>query len=187
VAGDVSAAQLHNRDKVDLTTFDAKPGEGTLALAGKIAHLTGTTSFTLNASARAEIKSFVQSGGTLIVDAAGGSSTFAAAAEAELNAIFGADAKQLDNPLPATAEIYKTPGFSTDSISYRAFAREILLRSARQPRIRGITYNGRVRVFYSREDLSGGLVGQPVDGVYGYEPASASELMRAIILYAMGK
>jgi hypothetical protein len=181
------AALLHNRDKIDLTTFEAKPGEGALALAGKIAHLTGTTSFTLSDSARAEIKAFVQGGGTLIVDAAGGSSSFAAAAEGELHTIFGNDAKQLDNALPAVAEVYKVPGFSPDNIAFRAFARESILRSAHQPRLRGITFKNRVRVFYSREDLSGGLVGQPVDGVYGYEPASASELMRAIVLYAMEK
>jgi hypothetical protein len=181
------ATLLHNRDKIDLSTFEAKPGEGTLALTGKIAHLTGTTSFSLSGSARTELKSFVQGGGTLIVDAAGGSSSFAAAAEAELHAIFGNDAKQLDNPLPAVADVYKTPGFTTDNIAYRTFAREILLRSARQPRLRGISFNNRVRVFYSREDLTGGLVGQPVDGIYGYDPASAAELTRAIVLYAMGK
>ena len=44
---------------------------------------------------------------------------------------------------------------------------------------------GRFGVFYSREDLSTGLVGQSVDGIYGYEPATATRLMRAMLLYAM--
>jgi hypothetical protein len=79
------------------------------------------------------------------------------------------------------------PGFSADSIAYRSFARDILLRNARQPRLRGITFGKRIGVFYSREDLSAGLVGQAVDGVYGYEPQAATDLMTAMLLYATAK
>jgi hypothetical protein len=178
------AAILHNKNKIDLTTFNAKPDE---LMAAKIAHLTGTSAFTLSEDVRVVIRSFVQSGGTLIVDAAGGSSEFAASAENELHTIFGKDAKELDNPLPTSADIYKVPGFSPESIAYRSFARDILLRNARQPRLRGITINKRLHVFYSREDLSAGLVGQPVDGVYGYEPQAATELMTAMLLYASSR
>ena len=39
-------------------------------------------------------------------------------------------------------------------------------------------------MFYSREDLSGGLVGEPVDGIVGYDPATATAIMRNILLYA---
>ena len=53
-----------------------------------------------------------------------------------------------------------------------------------EPRLRGITQNGRVAVFYSREDLSAGLVGEPVDGIIGYTPATATAIMRNILLYA---
>jgi len=180
------AAVMHNREKIDIKLITAKPGDGVLA-AVKIAHMTGTGPFTLNDSARLEIKSFVQGGGTLIIDAAGGSSEFAAAVESELHTMFGNDAKQLDNPLPASNPIYTQPGFSLDSISYRSFAREALLRTSRQPRLRGITFNKRVRVIYSHEDITGGLVGEPCDGIYGYEPAACTELMRAIVLYASSK
>ena len=54
---------------------------------------------------------------------------------------------------------------------------------------------GKGRVFLSQEDLSVGLVGQPVDGIVGYVPhqvqipehktrMGASELMTNILLYA---
>ena len=46
--------------------------------------------------------------------------------------------------------------------------------------------NGRARVIYSPDDLSAGLVGQNVDGVSGYDPATATELMTRIVLYASG-
>lgn len=39
-------------------------------------------------------------------------------------------------------------------------------------------------VFYSREDLSAGMVGEPVDGVLGYNPETATEIMRNIVLSA---
>ena len=42
----------------------------------KFAHLTGTTSFKLDDAARNEIKQFVEAGGTLVIDAAGGSGKF---------------------------------------------------------------------------------------------------------------
>jgi hypothetical protein len=180
------AAVLHNKHHIDLATFPAKPGDGLLA-ATKVAHLTGTSAFTFNDAARLEIKSFIQSGGTLIVDAAGGSSEFAASVENELHQIFADQAKQLDNPLPTSSAVYKVPGFSADAIAYRSFARDVLLRNARQPRLRGISFGKRIQVFYSREDLSAGLVGQAVDGIYGYEPQSATDLITAMVLYATGK
>ena len=54
----------------------------------------------------------------------------------------------------------------------------------RGPRVRGIKVGDRLAVFYSREDLSAGLVGEPVDGIIGYEPATATQIMRNILLYA---
>jgi hypothetical protein len=54
------------------------------------------------------------------------------------------------------------------------------------PRLRGIEVNNRTGVIYSPEDLSVGLVGMSVDGIYGYEPDYANKLMENIVLYAMG-
>jgi hypothetical protein len=33
-------------------------------------------------------------------------------------------------------------------------------------------------------DISAGLVGEPVDGIVGYDPASATKLMTNMIVYA---
>jgi hypothetical protein len=52
------------------------------------------------------------------------------------------------------------------------------------PRLRGIEVNGRLAVIFSPEDLSVGLVGGAVDGIYGYEPESAVNLMRCVLTYA---
>jgi hypothetical protein len=50
-----------------------------------------------------------------------------------------------------------------------------------------VTNNSRTRVFYSAEDLSEGLVGQPIDGIYGYSPQIATSLMANLLTYAAAR
>ena len=47
---------------------------------------------------------------------------------------------------------------------------------------RCLVWSRSLAVIFSREDLSAGLVGEPVDGITGYSPASATELMTNILL-----
>jgi hypothetical protein len=55
------------------------------------------------------------------------------------------------------------------------------------PRLRGIEVaNGRTGVFYSPEDLSVGLVGMTIDGIYGYDPEDATDLVQNVVMLAMG-
>jgi len=149
----------------------------------KLAHLTGTAQLKLTDAQRQELKTFVEAGGTLIIDAAGGSTEFAASVEQMLRDTFGADASEIESPLSPDCPIYQLPGRIVGEIQYRQFARS-RLSNIRMPQLRGIKIGGRLAVIYSREDLSAGLVGEPVDGVTGYSPASATELMTNVILYA---
>jgi len=179
------AAVLQNQDEVDLSVFAAKTGDGTLATA-QIAHLTGTTDFSLSAAARAEIQAFVRTGGTLVVDAAGGSLPFADAAERELRKLFGPGAvRGLAEPLPADHPVFRVPGHVIDSFSYRAWARLMSVGSLKKPRLRAIHNGTRIVVFFSREDLSAGLVGEPVDGIVGYSPQTATQIVQNILLYSV--
>jgi hypothetical protein len=79
-------------------------------------------------------------------------------------------------------------------VEYRPFARKSL-GNIHLPRLRGMEISNRLAVIFSGEDLSVGLVGQPVDGIVGYVPQrvtipehktrmGASELMENILLYA---
>jgi hypothetical protein len=54
------------------------------------------------------------------------------------------------------------------------------------PRVRGLSLSGRLAVIFSREDLSVGFVGQNVDGILGYDPATATAIGRNVILLAAG-
>lgn len=194
-------AVLHNKRGVDLDVQTVSLGDGALTkspaikavAAGpsaaaastgfNIAHLTGTVKFDLTPAQIAELKKFVEGGGTLVVDAAGGSGEFTASAEEMLRSAFGSAAKQLDEPLPQDNVIYHLPGAALGTVTYRSFARQSLSGNFRTPRLRGIVIDGRTAVIYSPIDLSAGLVGQPVDGIVGYSPESATELMSDVLLY----
>jgi uncharacterized protein DUF4159 len=177
------AAIFHNTRDTQLSVEPVKPGGGKLA-AYRIAHLTGTGRLTLSDDARKELKDFVARGGTLIVDAAGGDAEFATSAELELKTIFGADvAAALAKPLAPDDPLYSA-GEKIDSVGYRQYATRAVTGAMKSPRICGVPSGARIGVFYSREDLSEGLVGEPVDGVIGYDPASATRLMTNMITYA---
>jgi hypothetical protein len=144
----------------------------------KVAHLTGTTRFTLTDAAVAELGEYVSGGGLLVIDAAGGNSEFAESADALVKKVApGAVA----NSLPAGHALYQGADGKEMPIEYRRFARKSLLGNARAGRLTGVEVNGRLAIIVSREDLSVGLVGQSVDGVIGYAPETATALMANVV------
>ena len=185
------SAVMHNTFGTGLKVTPVKLGEGKLTSDYKVAHLTGTGRLVLPEKARDEIKKFVEGGGTLIIDAAGGSSEFGIDAQTMVLAMFGGQTAQL----AADHAIYKA-GFPISEVEYRPWARKFL-GNIRAPRLRAVMVNNRPGVILSAEDLSVGLVGHPVDGITGYIPAQykgadgrvrsgATELMANAILFANG-
>jgi hypothetical protein len=130
-----------------------------------------------------EVRKFVAAGGTLVIDAAGGSSDFVESAEGLLREIFPDKPAKL---LPADHSLYQLDG-KPIPISYRKYARKLLVGNIKTGRLMGIEVNNRLAVIFSREDLSAGLVGQSVDGVMGYSPQTATDLMGSIVLSAAPK
>jgi hypothetical protein len=178
------SAILHNKFESDVTTENVRLGQDRLSPSVKLAHLTGTSRFKLTDAQRAALAEYIFRGGTLVIDAAGGSSEFAESAEAELRTIFGSDAgKALAGPLDIDSPVFDLPKAKIESVNYRDFYKNKVVGKLKAPRLFGIPRGDRVAVFYSREDLSCGMVGQPVDGIAGYSPESATELMRNIALY----
>ncbi|HEY7120004.1 MAG TPA: DUF4159 domain-containing protein [Tepidisphaeraceae bacterium] len=177
------AAILHNDFGLELRVGTVKPGEGKLSAGYKVAHLTGTGKVKLDVAAREELRDFVQGGGTLIIDAAGGSGEFADSAELLMMMLFPNDKARL---LPPEHPVYRLAE-TTIPIDYRNYARKTLVSGLRTGRLMGIELDKRLAVVFSREDLSVGLVGQDVDGVLGYTPATATRLMASVVMGAAGK
>lgn len=168
-------SHLHNAEGVELKVTSAKLDQK--LPAGAIAHLTGTSAFELSPAARENLKAFLDGGGLLVVDAAGGSSEFATSAENEIRQITG----QAPAALPAGHPIYTLKAHAIGEVAHRTFAQKTV-GNLKTPRLMAVESNGRPIVIYSREDLSAGLVGQDVAGIRGYSPASALALMRNILL-----
>jgi hypothetical protein len=200
------AAVLHNDDGIEITTepvrlTDASAAEATPAHAAKrgtdeipsgppaavlsnqkLAVLTGSVGFTFSAAQRQAIKQYVQGGGTLFIDAAGGASAFKGAIEAEMTATFGPDgnqlAKQLDLSTLPQSPIARELA-AVGAVTFRPGTTAVIGKGDHL-RLRGIVIDGRLAVIYSPEDVTEGLVGEPVDGVIGYSPATATDILRAI-------
>ncbi|MCC6240856.1 MAG: DUF4159 domain-containing protein [Phycisphaerales bacterium] len=148
----------------------------------KVLHLTGTGLMNLDEAARKTISSFVEGGGTLVIDAAGGNGEFVSSADQLLQSLWPEQYKQLDQPLKIDNPLFAAGGTAMKEFRYRGGVRSAA--GLRLPSLRGIEINGRLAVLYSREDISVGLVGMAIAGVAGYDPATATDLMKNILIYA---
>jgi len=148
------------------------------ASGAKLAALTGTGKLALSGAQQAALKKFVTGGGLVVIDAAGGSKSFADSAEAMIERLFGPRSLQL---LPASAPLYHQSGRAIPKVKYRRRTRIRLTRTT-APNIKAVLLAGRAGVLFSREDITAGLVGYPSFAVDGYQPETAFQLMRNIVL-----
>lgn len=178
------AADLNNTAKIKLDCTPVKLGENKLPGTYRIAHLTGVDEVKFDEAQRKELQEFVSKGGTLIVDTAGGRGAFATAIETELSSIFGGEtARKLTENLPPDHAVFKA-GAGVTEFAYRPYVRLKLGSMPKTPQLRGLEVNGRLAVLYTPMDMSVGLVGQQVDGIYGYDPKTSLSLMSTLLQYA---
>ncbi len=177
------AILMGNRHQVEVTVSDPTPPAGLDASRWPVAAMTGTTEFSLSDEQRKALAAYLSGGGTLIVDAAGGSKPFADAARKEFADLLS-DAEE--GPIALSHPIFTKVG---PTITKATFRRTSMLaaRPPSRPRIRAIIHKGRIAVIFSRDDLTVGLLGYPCWGLKGYSPESSFEIMRNLLLYASGK
>jgi Domain of unknown function (DUF4159)/A-macroglobulin TED domain len=144
----------------------------------KIAHLTGTGGIELAPEQLTAIKTFVEAGGTLIVDCAGGDAPFASQIEPLLLTMFN---QKSFATVPADHAMLSMAGEL--EVKYRDAAIKVVGTSD-APRLQMIEVKGRPGVIYSREDLSAGIVGFHHDGIVGYSPRTARVIMSSLLLWA---
>jgi hypothetical protein len=69
-------------------------------------------------------------------------------------------------------------------VEYRPYSQEVFGGRETTARLRGMVINGQPRVIFSREDITHGLLDQPVWGVSGYAPKSARELLGNVVQHS---
>ena len=136
-------------------------------------YVSGTRAFTLDEPTRAAIKTYLDTGGRIFFEAAGGNDAFTASARAELTRWYGADAIK---PLPADHALYG----EKQKVSYRTF-RPGGLDAPGGPQLFAVDTGGRVVALLSGQDISAGLVGVQTDGIIGYTPESARALLLRVL------
>jgi hypothetical protein len=174
------AAVLHNTADLTLNVRTVTLGNDTLDSVD-LAHLTGTDAFTLTEAQRTALKKYIAGGGLLLIDNCGGNDAFDQAVRAELAKVVPDAESQLLAPLKADHALFGDADGQPIAADYRAFALPKMGSNANSFQMRGLNVNDRLAVLYSPQDLSVGLVGQPVDGIIGYTPDTATKLVRRII------
>jgi hypothetical protein len=139
--------------------------------------MTGTDSVTLSPTDKNAIKAFVKGGGTLVVDAAGGSKRFYVSMHQHIRDMFGGSALK---PLNVNSKIFSRSKSPIKQVRYRIASRKRIESNAVQ--LQAVTLNGRNAVILSREDITSGLLGHHSGVVDGYEPESAYAIMRNVVM-----
>ena len=127
---------------------------------------------------------FAGAGGTVLVEALGGTSGFADAAEAALAAALGVAAGPLATDTGPLAADPDRPG--TADLSRLIFRPYSIQRfeAGTEPTFRALSLDGRAAVLLTGVDVSLGALGVRQWGVHGYGPADAERVARNLLLHA---
>ncbi len=143
----------------------------------KLAAMTGTGKLELDAAQKAALKGWLEAGGTLLVDAAGGNEEFAKSAEAAMLDVCGRAAMKV---VASSADVYNVKGLEITQAGYRH-------EPSGAPRLRTIIIKERMAVFFSRDDITAGLIGVMCQTINGYTPTTAQALVRNLVIMTSGQ
>ncbi|MBK9119151.1 MAG: DUF4159 domain-containing protein [Phycisphaerales bacterium] len=176
-------AHLHNRVRTNLLVTSGIRFDSEVLSNFSIAHITGTGPFTLSDEERRGLRHFLNSGGTLLADAAGATPGFVEALESELRAATRSEPRALRSTdyIVTGAGIPDAVDLST--VAFRRNARR-MARGQTFPPLLTFGTRRRLQVIYSPLDLSAGLLGTQVYDLVGYEPEATLRIMQNLLLYA---
>jgi hypothetical protein len=156
---------------------DLKPGDATLA------DLTGTARTLFTPEEVAAVKAYVEAGGVLLVDMAGGTGQFdQSASNSLLTPAFPAG---FPNPLFPSHPVLNAGAPGMDDLSHprlRSFAIERFGHSGIFPYYQAA---GKGHVIATNLDLTCGLLNADTWGIIGYEPAYAQALVKNVLFWAL--
>ncbi len=164
---------LANEHDVDATIDVVTPSQ----LHGQsIAFLTAVEQFKLTESGIAALRRWIEAGGTLWIDVAGGSSA-AGVSQGELIARLapGATVKPLAMSDPVVTG-HRLGGYNCSQVKYRAFAVR-KMGVVNVPRLETVEIGGRPAIIFTSLDLTAALAGLDHWDIFGYSPESARRLV----------
>ncbi|MBI5722627.1 MAG: DUF4159 domain-containing protein [Planctomycetes bacterium] len=121
-----------------------------LAADVKLAFLTGTGAFNLADDDKAALKKWVDDGGLLVMDAAGGNKAFADSAKELVAGLWGADALL---PLPLSSPVYQMKDMTVEKAKYRKTTK-VRIGGITEPRLWAVLVGDRPIAIVSPEDLT---------------------------------
>lgn len=149
----------------------------------RFAHLTGTVKQNFKPESVAAVKAFVESGGVLLVDVAGGSNPFDESAQALIKEAFPQAALQA---VPNTHPIIAGGAPGMVDLSERRVLRPVVVEKlGRQHGPLMMLKSGKGAVVFSPIDIGSGLLGTNTGGIFGYEAQYSQDLMRNLVLWSV--
>jgi hypothetical protein len=146
--------------------------------------MTGTGKFTFTAAQIAALRKYLNQGGMLFADAAGGHQQFTDSFSALAMKLYP---KVVMAKLPANCSIYSGTmpgGMDSKRVAYRRFYTDVNgLKHV--PEFLGIKHAGRWVLVFSPDDVTSGLLGIKTWGISGYAPKSAVGLATNVVEYAV--
>ncbi len=147
-----------------------------------VLHLTGTGPIVLGDQAKANLKKYVESGGLLLADSAGGGRHFTDSFTRLTAELFGQGSLV---PPPSADLPFLDQVTDQDNVWYRH--RNNLPRSFRPLELLGVKVNGAWNVLFVPCDLSYALVGSPAAEPIGLSPESAQRLALGVLAWRSGR
>lgn len=175
-------AHLHNVAATRLTVVSGVSFTDPTLKDFPVIHVTGVAPFGLNGEEVAGLRRYLTGGGTLIADAAMGSTEFLETFEATLTDVLKVDPARVPATSPLLSGAESPPLVKLSTIEYRRATRAEG-RARETPPLKTYTLSGRPAVVYSPLDISVGLLGTNVYDCRGYDSDGALAIMQNLILY----
>ena len=184
---DYLSAKLTAENRVGIETSVGAPLEAESLKGRHLAWMTGAEAFALGDAEREALRAYLDSGGTLFVNAVGGSREFAQSAEAMLEKLFAADEVLVANveassPL-ATGRCGEFRGPALERLPRtRAWTK---VRAQAGLRLRLYRRAGRAVVIYAPFGVHDTLDGHTAHEAMSYMPTAARDIAANVVLYAL--
>jgi hypothetical protein len=146
-----------------------------------IAHLTGTATYAASEVEVQSVRNYVQDGGVLFIDCAGGNGAFALSAITLMERAFPRERRQA---ISARHPLLRGNGECMEDLTRLVVRPYVTTKSGAVNTNIELLQSGKGSVIFTRLDVTSGLLGTRTWGLLGYSPAYSQGLLKNIVLWA---